>query len=160
MTRPATSRTRSRAAGSAPVDPARTRVIAEPVNIGQAAQASGVSARMVRHYESLGLLGAVARTDSGYRQYSAADVHTLRFIKRARDLGFSMAEIAELVGLWHNQARASASVKQIAQDHVDELEKRIQAMQAMRRTLQNLLQHCHGDERPACPILDDLAGMA
>ena len=131
-----------------------------PVNIGEAARASGVSSKMVRHYESLGLLGAVARTDSGYRQYSAADVHTLRFIKRARDLGFSMAEIAELVGLWHNQARASASVKQIAQDHVDELEKRIQAMQAMRRTLQNLLQHCHGDERPACPILDDLAGMA
>lgn len=160
MTRPATSRTRSRAGGSAPTDPARTRVIAEPVNIGQAAQASGVSARMVRHYESLGLLGAVARTDSGYRQYSAADVHTLRFIKRGRELGFSMAEIAELVGLWHNQARASASVKQIAQAHVDELEKRIQAMQAMRRTLQNLLQHCHGDERPACPILDDLAGMA
>ena len=94
----------------------------EPINIGQAARASGVSAKMVRHYESLGLLGSVARTDSGYRQYRAADVHTLRFIKRSRDLGFSMAEIAELVSLWHDQGRASASVKQIAQAHVDELE--------------------------------------
>ena len=129
-----------------------------PVNIGAAAQASGVSAKMLRHYESLDLLGRVARTDSGYRQYTEADVHTLRFIKRARDLGFSMAEIAELVDLWRDRARASASVKQIAQAHVNDLEKRIQAMQAMRRTLQNLLHHCHGDDRPDCPILDDLAG--
>lgn len=129
-----------------------------PVNIGAAAQASGVSAKMLRHYESLGLLGAVARTDAGYRQYTPADVHTLRFIKRARDLGFSMAEIAELVSLWHDRQRASADVKRIAQTHVDELEKRIQAMQDMRRTLQNLLHHCHGDERPDCPILDQLAG--
>lgn len=129
-----------------------------PVNIGAAARASGVSAKMVRHYEALGLLGAVARTDAGYRQYTPADVHTLRFIKRARDLGFSMAEIAELVSLWHDRQRASADVKRIAQTHVAELEKRIQAMQDMRRTLQNLLHHCHGDERPDCPILDDLAG--
>ena len=112
----------------------------------------------MRHYESLGLLGAVARTDAGYRQYTPADVHTLRFIKRARDLGFSMAEIAELVSLWHDRQRASADVKRIAQTHVAELEKRIQAMQDMRRTLQNLLHHCHGDERPDCPILDNLAG--
>ncbi|MBP7530991.1 MAG: Cu(I)-responsive transcriptional regulator, partial [Ottowia sp.] len=125
---------------------------------GAAARASGVSAKMVRHYESLGLLGAVARTDAGYRQYTPADVHTLRFIKRARDLGFSMAEIAELVSLWHDRQRASADVKRIAQTHVAELEKRIQAMQDMRRTLQNLLHHCHGDERPDCPILDNLAG--
>ena len=129
-----------------------------PGNIGAAARASGVSAKMVRHYESLGLLGAVARTDAGYRQYTPADVHTLRFIKRARDLGFSMAEIAELVSLWHDRQRASADVKRIAQTHVAELEKRIQAMQDMRRTLQNLLHHCHGDERPDCPILDNLAG--
>ena len=129
-----------------------------PVNIGAAARDSGVSAKMVRHYESLGLLGAVARTDAGYRQYTPADVHTLRFIKRARDLGFSMAEIAELVSLWHDRRRASADVKRIAQTHVAELEKRIQAMQDMRRTLQNLLHHCHGDERPDCPILDNLAG--
>ena len=137
--------------------PAAPRVAA-PVAIGAAARASGVSAKMVRHYESLGLLGAVARTDAGYRQYTPADVHTLRFIKRARDLGFSMAEIAELVSLWHDRRRASADVKRIAQTHVAELEKRIQAMQDMRRTLQNLLHHCHGDERPDCPILDKLAG--
>ena len=137
--------------------PAAPRVAA-PVAIGAAARASGVSAKMVRHYESLGLLGAVARTDAGYRQYTPADVHTLRFVKRARDLGFSMAEIAELVSLWHDRQRASADVKRIAQTHVAELEKRIQAMQDMRRTLQNLLHHCHGDERPDCPILDNLAG--
>ena len=137
---------------------AATPASAGPVNIGQAAQASGVSAKMVRHYESLGLLGAVARSGSGYRQYGAADVHTLRFIKRARELGFSMAEIAELVSLWRDRGRASADVKRIAQAHVDELQKRIQAMQDMRRTLQNLLHHCHGDARPDCPILDELAG--
>ena len=129
-----------------------------PVNIGAAARASGVSAKMVRHYEALGLLGAVARTDSGYRQYTPADIHTLRFIKRSRELGFSMAEIAELVSLWHDRERASADVKRIAQRHVGELEQRIAAMQDMRRTLQDLLRHCHGDERPECPILDDLSG--
>ena len=129
-----------------------------PVNIGDAARASGVSAKMVRHYESLGLLGAVARTDSGYRQYSAADIHTLRFIKRARDLGFSMAEIGNLVGLWHDQARASSEVKRVAQQHLIELENRIQAMQDMRRTLQKLVQSCQGDDRSDCPILDNLAG--
>ncbi len=128
-----------------------------PVNIGGAAALSGISAKMVRHYESLGLLPRVARTDSGYRQYSEAEVHTLRFIKRARDLGFSMAEIAELVALWQNRRRASASVKRIAQKHVDELASRIEAMQAMQRTLGQLLHHCQGDERPDCPILDDLA---
>jgi Cu(I)-responsive transcriptional regulator len=129
-----------------------------PVPIGQAAVLSGVSAKMLRHYESLELLGRVKRTDSGYRQYSEADVHTLRFIKRARDLGFSMAEIGELVSLWRNRRRASASVKGIAQQHLDDLAARIAAMQAMQRTLQNLLSHCHGDGRPDCPILDDLAG--
>jgi len=128
------------------------------VNIGEAARRSGVSAKMLRHYESLGLLGAVYRSDSGYRQYTPADVHTLRFIKRSRDLGFSMAEIGELVNLWQNRSRASASVKRIAQKHVDELSARIAAMQAMQRTLQDLLLHCHGDARPDCPILDDLAG--
>ena len=129
-----------------------------PVNIGSAAQRSGISAKMVRHYESLGLLPRVARTDSGYRKYSEADVHTLQFIKRGRDLGFSMVEIAELVGLWHNRKRASANVKRIAQRHLDELAQRIEAMQAMQRSLASLLDHCHGDERPDCPILDDLAG--
>ncbi|MDE2615409.1 MAG: Cu(I)-responsive transcriptional regulator [Burkholderiales bacterium] len=128
-----------------------------PVNIGAVAELSGISAKMVRHYESLGLLPRVARTDSGYRQYNEADVHTLRFIKRSRDLGFSMAEIAELVTLWQNRRRTSASVKRIAQKHVDELAARIESMQAMQRTLHQLLHHCHGDERPDCPILDDLA---
>ena len=129
-----------------------------PVNIGLAAERSGVSAKMVRHYESLGLLPRVQRTDSGYRQYTAADVQTLCFIKRSRDLGFSMAEITELVGLWQNRRRASSSVKRIAQKHVDELTQRIEAMQSMHRTLSSLLQCCQGDERPDCPILDDLAG--
>ena len=128
------------------------------VTIGEAAQQSGVSAKMVRHYEALGLLGTVARTDSGYRLYSPADVHTLRFIKRCRDLGFSMAEIAELVGLWQNRRRASSSVKRIAQKHVDELAQRIDAMQSMQRTLATLVGCCQGDDRPDCPILDDLAG--
>lgn len=129
-----------------------------PVSIGVVARLSGLSAKMVRYYESLNLLEPVARNGSGYRQYVEADLHTLQFIKRARDHGFSMAEIAELVGLWHNRSRASASVKRIAQKHLDDLAQRIEAMQAMQRTLASLLKHCHGDERPDCPILDDLAG--
>lgn len=128
-----------------------------PVNIGEAARLSGVSAKMVRHYESLGLLPAVSRTDSGYRQYSEAEVHTLRFIKRSRELGFSMEEIGELVGLWQNRRRASASVRRIAQKHADELAQRIAAMQEMQKTLRHLIHCCHGDERPECPILEDLA---
>ncbi len=130
-----------------------------PVNIGTAARLSGVSAKMVRHYESLGLLPAVGRTDAGYRQYSESEVHTLRFIKRSRELGFSMAEIAELAGLWLNRRRASANVRRIAQKHADDLAQRIKAMQAMQRTLKHLIHCCHGDERPDCPILDDLAGL-
>lgn len=128
-----------------------------PVNIGDAARLSGVSAKMVRHYESLALLPRVARTDSGYRQYSESDVHTLRFIKRARDLGFSMDEIGELVGLWQNRRRASANVRRIAQKHAEELAQRIAAMQGMQKTLQHLIHCCHGDERPECPILEELA---
>jgi Cu(I)-responsive transcriptional regulator len=112
---------------------------------------------MVRHYEALGLLNGVARTDSGYRQYTEADVHALRFIGRARTLGFSMEEIRELLGLWQDKGRASASVKRIAQAHIDDLAERIAAMQAMQRTLQSLVYCCHGDQRPDCPILDDLA---
>ena len=131
-----------------------------PVNIGTAARLSGVSPKMVRHYESLGLLPRVGRSEGGYRQYSEAEVHTLRFIKRARELGFSMEEIAELLGLWQNRRRASASVRRIAQKHAQELAQRIAAMQSMQRTLQHLIHCCHGDERPDCPILDDLAGAA
>ncbi|MGC1176093.1 MAG: Cu(I)-responsive transcriptional regulator [Polaromonas sp.] len=129
-----------------------------PMNIGEAARRSGVSAKMVRHYESLGLLPQVHRSDSGYRQYTEAEVHTLRFIKRARDLGFSMAEIAELVSLWQNRRRASASVRRIAQKHADELAQRIAAMQSMQQTLAQLVHCCQGNDRPECPILDDLAG--
>jgi MerR family copper efflux transcriptional regulator len=141
-----------------PLQPKPVSVSGAPVNIGAAARQSGVSAKMLRHYESLGLLGAVSRTGSGYRIYSPADVHTLRFIKRSRDLGFSMAEIAELVGLWQNRRRTSSSVKAIAQKHMLELTQRIEAMQSMQRTLSSLVDCCLGDERPECPILDDLAG--
>lgn len=127
-----------------------------PFNIGEAAARSGVSAKMVRHYESLGLLPPVQRTDSGYRQYGDKEVHTLRFIRRARDLGFSMAEIAELLKLWQDRRRTSASVKRIAQAHVAELDQRMAEMEQMRRTLQHLVHCCHGDDRPDCPILDEL----
>ena len=141
---------------SAPV--ASPSAISAPVSIGDAATLSGVSAKMIRHYESLGLLASVVRQMNGYRQYNERDIHTLRFIKRARDLGFSMVEIAELVSLWLNRRRTSASVKRIAQIHADELAKRIEAMQAMQKTLANLIHCCHGDHRPDCPILEDLAG--
>ena len=126
-------------------------------NIGQAAAQSGVSAKMVRHYESLGLLPAVHRTDAGYRQYGASEVHTLSFIRRGRALGFSMAEIAELLKLWQNKQRASADVKHIALAHVADLNRRITEMAAMRDTLQHLAQCCQGDARPDCPILSGLA---
>lgn len=128
-----------------------------PVNIGQAARLSGISPKMLRHYEGMGLLGEVTRTESNYRQYSLNDVHTLRFIRRARDMGFSLESIAELVSLWHNRRRSSASVKRIAQKHLDELAQRIEALQAMQRTLTHLLHECPGDQRPDCPILDDLS---
>ena len=127
------------------------------MNIGQAAAASTVSAKMIRHYEALGLLPKVPRTESGYRQYDEASVHTLRFIRRARDLGFASKEISALLGLWRNRRRASADVKRIAMAHADDLQRRIDEMQAMQRTLQHLAHCCHGDERPQCPILDDLA---
>lgn len=133
--------------------------LAWPVNIGMASRMSGVTAKMIRHYETLGLLPSVGRTDSGYRQYSEADVHTLRFIKRSRELGFPIADIGELVSLWRNRRRASSNVKRIAQKHAQELAQRITAMQAMQRTLDQLIYCCQGDERPDCPILDDLAGL-
>jgi len=128
------------------------------MNIGQAAAASTVSAKMIRHYEALGLLPKMPRSAAGYRQYDAATVHTLRFIRRARDLGFSIKEIAALLGLWRNRRRASADVKRIALAHVGDLQRRIDEMQAMQRTLKHLAHSCHGDARPDCPILDDLAG--
>jgi len=129
-----------------------------PVHIGRAAQLSGVSAKMVRHYESMGLLQAVPRTDGGYRQYTQADVHRLRFIKRCRELGFSMADMVSLMQLWQDQSRSNAQVQGIARKHMQALEERIAALQAMQRSLQQLVSCCHGDGRPECPILDDLAG--
>ena len=129
------------------------------MNIGEAAAHSGVSAKMLRHYESLGLLPAIARSEAGYRVYSDKDVHTLRCIRRARDLGFSIAEIGELLKLWQNRRRSSAEVKRIALAHVADLERRLAEMQAMKRTLEDLASCCHGDERPDCPILEGLAGM-
>jgi MerR family transcriptional regulator, copper efflux regulator len=130
------------------------------MNIGEAAERAGITPKMVRHYESLGLLPTVRRSDAGYRVYAEPQVHTLRFIKRARDLGFSMAEIAELVRLWQDRRRPSARVKQLAEHHVQALDAKIEALQAMRRTLGQLVRGCHGDERPDCPILDDLEGLA
>ena len=130
---------------------------AGPLNIGQAAARSGVSAKMVRHYESLGLLPTVHRSDAGYRQYGEKEVHTLRFIRRARALGFSMAESAELLKLWQNKRRASADVKRIAMAHVADLERRIAEMEAMKQTLGHLAHCCQGNSRPDCPILTELA---
>ena len=130
------------------------------MNIGEAAHASGVSAKMIRHYEAIGLLPRPGRTASGYRVYRDEDVHGLRFVRRSRDLGFSLAEIKALLGLWGNRRRASADVKRLALRHVEDLDRRIAGMRAMRRTLAGLAKHCHGDARPGCPILDDLAGPA
>src|SRR5262245_39813233 len=130
------------------------------MTIGKASEQSGVSAKMIRHYEGIGLLTRAKRTDGGYRIYDMNDIHTLRFIRRARDLGFSMTEIERLLGLWRNRRRASADVRRIAQQHIDELDAKIENLQAMRRTLNQLVVHCHGDERPGCPILDDLAGVS
>ena len=126
-------------------------------NIGEAARRSNVSAKMVRHYESLGLLPSVHRTEAGYRQYGDSEVHTLRFIRRARDLGFSMDEIAQLLKLWQNRRRSSAEVRRIASRHIEDLSRKLAEMEAMRRTLQHLVHCCHGDDRPDCPILDELA---
>lgn len=130
------------------------------MDIGRASRASGVSVKMIRHYESIGLLGKVARTAANYRMYREADLHTLRFIRRARALGFSMADIRELVSLWHNHSRSSASVKKIAGKHVEELNRRRAELKSMVDTLEHLTKHCQGDQRPDCPILDDLARAA
>ncbi len=127
------------------------------MNIGQAAAASGVSAKMIRYYESIGLISAAARTGSGYRVYSDAEVHTLRFIRRARDLGFSVEQMTDLLALWQDRSRASSEVKCIALAHVGELERKMQELQSMADTLRHLARHCHGDGRPDCPILNDLA---
>jgi MerR family copper efflux transcriptional regulator len=130
-------------------------------NIGQAASAAGVSAKMIRHYEAVGLLPKARRTFSGYRQYSDADLHTLRFIRHARDLGFSIKQIAELVSLWQNRRRPSSKVRSLALAHIAELERKAAETLAMKKTLEHLVHCCHGDDRPECPILDKLvAGEA
>lgn len=127
------------------------------MNIGQAAEASGVSAKMIRYYEGIGLIKQSRRTESGYRVYTENELHTLRFIKRARDLGFSLEQIRELLSLWQDTHRASADVKAIAQTHVAELQKRIDELTSMRDTLSHLAHCCSGDRRPECPILKELA---
>lgn len=127
------------------------------INIGEAAKHSGVSAKMIRHYEEIDLIPKATRSFSGYRTYAANDVHTLRFIRQARNLGFSIKQIQQLLSLWRNQRRPSAKVKALAQEHIAELDARIAEMLAMKSVLQNLAMHCHGDERPECPILDGLA---
>ena len=126
-------------------------------NIGEAAALTGVSAKMIRHYESIDLIPQAGRTFAGYRIYTDNDLHRVRFIKRARTLGFSMKEIANLLGLWDDRARASSDVKKLARQHAQALAEKIAEMQAMQRTLEVLARRCHGDARPDCPILDDLA---
>lgn len=130
------------------------------MNIGEAAGASGVSAKMIRHYEGLSLLPAARRTESGYRQYDQSDLHTLRFIRHSRDLGFSLTEIAELLSLWQNRRRPSSQVKALAQAHIKELEQKTAELLAMKAALEHFVHSCHGDDRPECPILEGLAGAA
>ena len=126
------------------------------MKIGQASRESGVSQRMIRHYEAIGLVPAAARRDSGYRDYDARDVNSLRFIRRARDLGFSVEEIGKLLALWHDRGRASAEVKALALARAAELDRKARQLDEMRRSLEHLAAHCHGDGRPDCPILDGL----
>lgn len=126
-------------------------------NIGEASSVSGVSAKMIRHYEQIGLIPAANRTFANYRIYSEADVHTLKFIKRARALGFSIPQISELLNLWQDKTRSSADVKRLALEHVAGLENKIREMQLMSDAIKGLAEHCHGDHRPDCPILEDLA---
>lgn len=127
------------------------------MTIGQASEASGVSAKMIRYYESIGLLEPAGRAPSGYRLYGEDDLHTLRFVRRSRELGFSLDQIADLLALWRDRSRASAEVKGLAQRHIAGLKARIAEMQGMVDTLEHLAAHCHGDQRPDCPILSDLA---
>ena len=127
------------------------------MNIGDAAKASGVSAKMIRHYEAIGLIGAAQRTEAGYRVYGEREVQVLQFIHRARALGFSLEQIRTLLALWQDKQRASKDVRAMARQHIDELDRKIADMQAMRRTLETLATRCHGDGRPDCPILDDLS---
>ncbi|MGH7007908.1 MAG: Cu(I)-responsive transcriptional regulator [Stellaceae bacterium] len=128
------------------------------MNICEVATQAGVPAKTIRYYESVGLIPAAARRDNGYRSYSQTDLHTLRFIHRARELGFSVAEVEDLLALWRNKRRKSAAVKAIALGKIAEIERKITALETMKRTIKHLTAHCHGDVRPDCPIVDDLAG--
>ncbi len=130
------------------------------MNIGQAAAGSGVTAKMIRYYESIGLINQISRSESGYRQYSEQEVQVLRFIKRSRDLGFSLERIKTLVGLWQDKDRKSADVKQLARQYIAELDEDIAKLQSIRDELTHLANCCHGDNRPDCPILADLAKAA
>ncbi|WP_284620490.1 Cu(I)-responsive transcriptional regulator [Aquabacterium humicola] len=130
------------------------------MNIGEAAKTTGVSAKMIRHYESIGLLPEAARTESGYRQYGDKDINTLRFIRHSRDLGFSLEQIRTLLGLWRDRRRPSRQVKALAQAHIDELDAKLRELQAMKATLAHLVHCCHGDDRPDCPIIETLQGGA
>lgn len=128
------------------------------MNIGQAAEASGITAKMIRYYESIGLIPAAGRRDSGYRDYGHHDIHRLRFIRRARDLNFSMDQIRELLRLWSDRDRSSAEVKQITLDHVAMLEERARQLKEMAEALHHLADACDGDDRPQCPIIESLEG--
>ncbi|ALP62546.1 MULTISPECIES: Cu(I)-responsive transcriptional regulator [Paraburkholderia] len=127
------------------------------MNIGEAARASGVTAKMIRYYESVGLIAARERTQAGYRVYGSQEIHSLRFIRQARRLGFLVEDIRKLLALWNDRSRASAEVKSIALEHVEELDRRIAELTGMRDTLAHLADHCHGDDRPDCPIIESLA---
>lgn len=134
-----------------------SRIKQGSMNIGEAAKASGVSAKMIRHYESVGLLQEAARTESGYRQYTDKEVSTLRFVRHSRDLGFSIEQIRALLGLWQDRTRPSRQVRALAQAHIEELDEKLAELQAMKATLEHLVHCCRGDDRPDCPIIDSLA---
>ena len=127
-----------------------------PMNIGEAAQAAGVTAKMIRHYEQLGLIPEAARTDSGYRQYTAREVAVLTFIRQSRSMGFSIRQIAQLLTLWADDQRQSREVKALAAQHIAELDRKMQEMAQMKAALERLATGCHGDQRADCPILDEL----
>lgn len=126
------------------------------MNIGEVSAISGVSSKMIRRYEEMGIIPKAGRSEAGYRKYSENDVHVFRFVKRARELGFSMKDIKQLLGLWKNKNRSSEQVRNIARQHLKELEIKLQEIESMMKTLKHLVDHCHGDARPDCPILDDL----
>ena len=130
-----------------------------PMNIGAVAQATGISAKMIRYYEDIGLISKPVRSSGGYRTYSTSEIHSLRFIRQARELGFSTEQIAELLSLWNDKSRSSQKVKTITMAHISALEERIRKLEAMKKTLSELSSCCHGDNRPECPILEGIAHL-